>query len=197
MPSKPDQRLPPRLPMDVRPRQGETVSNYLERLAAANHLKTSVLRGYLQGAMDSRWRPRLDRLAAVSGRSQEVLRRTLAGFLCERCSAPLQLGKPGPARWCSASCRTMAYLERHPERAPVSGKPSITVSCDECGGTVPPDRASPWCSRECRRTARDRRGRCQRCSRLVTYRGRGPRPRWCSDSCRSMSSRDRRRQRTA
>lgn len=66
------------LPVRPRPKAGETLDSYIRRLAQANHLKPSYLRGYLAGPPDYLGRPRSTRLAALTGRSQTVLERTLA-----------------------------------------------------------------------------------------------------------------------
>jgi len=64
-------RLGP-LPIRARPRRGESIESYIRRLAQANHLKPSYLHRYLCGRYGG-YTPRLDRLAAVSGRSVTVL----------------------------------------------------------------------------------------------------------------------------
>jgi hypothetical protein len=66
------------LPVQPRPKAGETVDSYIRRLAQANHLKPSYLRGYLTGPPDYLGRPRPARLAVLTGRSQALLERTLA-----------------------------------------------------------------------------------------------------------------------
>lgn len=67
------------LPACPRPQAGETTDSYVRRLALANHLKPSYLRGYLAGPPDfsPRRRLRIDRLAGLTGRRQDVLERTL------------------------------------------------------------------------------------------------------------------------
>ncbi|MFF9819849.1 TniQ family protein [Streptomyces sp. NPDC014006] len=67
------------LPVRPRPKAGETTDSYVRRLARANHLKPSYLRGYLVGPPDygQGKRPRADRLAAVTGRRQNMLERAL------------------------------------------------------------------------------------------------------------------------
>jgi hypothetical protein len=71
-------RLQP-LPIAARPRAGETVESYIQRLARANHLRPSYLRRLLLnnpyalygGSVD------LDRLAVVANRRADTLRRVL------------------------------------------------------------------------------------------------------------------------
>ncbi|WP_127357131.1 hypothetical protein [Actinacidiphila soli] len=68
-----------RLPVHVSLRLGEGTDSFIRRLAQANHLKPSYLRGCLVGPPDygRGKRPRADRLAAVTGRQQAVLERVL------------------------------------------------------------------------------------------------------------------------
>ncbi|MFC7818662.1 hypothetical protein ACFUTR_28985 [Streptomyces sp. NPDC057367] len=67
------------LPIDVRPRLGETTINYVQRLARANHLKTSELIRILAPPPHTiGQKPALKRVAMASGRSTEVLALTLA-----------------------------------------------------------------------------------------------------------------------
>ncbi|MFI6800102.1 TniQ family protein [Streptosporangium canum] len=191
-----DHRLPARLPINVRPRQGESVASYVERLAIANHLAPTLLRANLQGSSDFRGRPQLDRLAAASGRTQEVLRRTLAGLLCERCAAPLRLKVQGAARWCSATCRQMAYRQRHRERFRPAPRPPIVNSCEACGTSFTSPAPSRWCSRDCRRAGQPPRQRCGRCNAVLPRDDPRGLPRlWCSDACRVWAYRERRKQR--
>lgn len=71
---------PPQLPVAVRPHTGEHYTAYLRRLAQANHLRPSVLRAYVNADAHAAQPLRLDRLAAISGRPAETLRRTLTGL---------------------------------------------------------------------------------------------------------------------
>ncbi|MET8294122.1 TniQ family protein [Streptomyces sp. NPDC005180] len=67
-----------RLPVNVRPRLGETTIHYVQRLAHANHLKPSYLLWILTRPTPTRsLNLRLDRLAALSGRSADILKITL------------------------------------------------------------------------------------------------------------------------
>ncbi|MFD7408413.1 TniQ family protein [Streptomyces sp. NPDC059866] len=67
------------LPINVRPRLGETTDHYIQRLARANHLRPSDLLQHLTPPPHKTGRrPQLSRLAALSGRSTEVLAKTLA-----------------------------------------------------------------------------------------------------------------------
>jgi hypothetical protein len=66
------------LPVDVRPRLGETTINYVQRIARANHLKSSeLLRCLAPPPYTIGRKPALQRVAMVSGRSTEVLALTL------------------------------------------------------------------------------------------------------------------------
>lgn len=78
------------LPVRPRPKPGETTDSYVRRLARANHLKPSYLRGYLVGPPDygRGKRPRADRLAAVTGRQQSVLERALPDLLRQKPAKP-------------------------------------------------------------------------------------------------------------
>jgi hypothetical protein len=74
-----DGRLSP-LPVRTRPAAGEPVSSYARRLAAANHLRPSYLRGYLAGPPSYLHGIKPERLAILSGRTVAVLGRTLTGL---------------------------------------------------------------------------------------------------------------------
>ncbi|WP_406485928.1 hypothetical protein [Streptomyces phaeochromogenes] len=66
------------LPVNVRPRLGETTDHYIQRLARANHLRPSDLLQHLTPPPHKTGRrPQLNRLAALSGRSTDVLANTL------------------------------------------------------------------------------------------------------------------------
>lgn len=72
-------RMPP-LPVRSRPVAGESVSSYVRRLAVANHLRPSYLRGYLAGPPRYLGPIQPGRLAVLSGRTVAVLERTLTGL---------------------------------------------------------------------------------------------------------------------
>lgn len=78
------------LPVRPRPRPGESTDSYVRRLARANHLKPSYLRGYLVGPPDygRGKRPRADRLAAVTGRRQDALERALPDLVRQKPAKP-------------------------------------------------------------------------------------------------------------
>ena len=78
------------LPVRVRPRPGESVDSYVRRLALANHLKPSYLRSYLAGPPDygPGKRPRPDRLAALTGRQQDILERALSDLVRKKPAKP-------------------------------------------------------------------------------------------------------------
>lgn len=63
------------LPVRPRPITGETVESYIRRLARANHLRPSYLRGYLSGPQLGR--VQMQRLAQLSGRHPTNLQRAL------------------------------------------------------------------------------------------------------------------------
>jgi hypothetical protein len=79
-------RLPVRVPL----RLGEGTDSFIRRLAQANHLKPSYLRGCLVGPPDygRGKRPRADRLAAVTGHQQDVLERVLADLVRKKRPRP-------------------------------------------------------------------------------------------------------------
>ncbi|MER6557480.1 TniQ family protein [Streptomyces sp. NPDC001027] len=67
------------LPINVRPRLGESTDHYIQRLARANHLRPSELLQHLTPPPHKTGRrPQLSRLAALSGRPADVLENTLA-----------------------------------------------------------------------------------------------------------------------
>lgn len=79
------------LPVRVRPCAGEITDSYVRRLAHANHLRPSYLHCFLNGPPFWFGKPQLDRLATVSGRSEEALDRALADA-----SSPRGRMKPNP-----------------------------------------------------------------------------------------------------
>ncbi|MCX4571911.1 TniQ family protein [Streptomyces sp. NBC_01571] len=85
-----EQRLH-QLPVQIRPRPGEPTDSYIRRLARANHLKPSYLHGFLTGSPNWFGKPRLERLAALTGRPPEQLEHVLADA-----SSPRRRRKPGP-----------------------------------------------------------------------------------------------------
>jgi hypothetical protein len=66
---------PQPLPVIPRPRHEETLTSYLRRLAAANHLRTSYLRKYLCAPPGYTGSVRVQRLAILTARSVEALTR--------------------------------------------------------------------------------------------------------------------------
>ncbi|WP_331755934.1 hypothetical protein [Streptomyces sp. NBC_01643] len=87
--------VPARLPVTVRPRPGEGTDSYVRRLARANHLRPSALHGYLCGPPFWFGKPRIERLAAVSGRPRTVLARALTDCRVPRRRDNLRLS-PAP-----------------------------------------------------------------------------------------------------
>src|SRR6266702_1593019 len=65
------------LPIQVRPRQAETVNSYVRRLARANHLRPSYLRAFLCGPPQYYGAIRPERLAALAGRPVWALEHAL------------------------------------------------------------------------------------------------------------------------
>lgn len=74
----PDRLCP--LPITPGPVAGEPADAYIRRLALANHLRPSYLRGYLAGPPAYLGAIQPERLAALSGRTIAVLERTLTGL---------------------------------------------------------------------------------------------------------------------
>ncbi len=68
------------LPIRPRPGAGEPSEAYIRRLALANHLRPSYLRGYLAGPPRYLGAIRPERLAALSGRTVAILECTLTGL---------------------------------------------------------------------------------------------------------------------
>lgn len=71
-------RLPQPLPFRPRPSQGESVDDYVRRLAAANHLPFSYLRRYLGRRTYGPIEPAM--LAALAGRDLTAILRALPGL---------------------------------------------------------------------------------------------------------------------
>jgi predicted nucleic acid-binding Zn ribbon protein len=139
-------------PLPIRPRlqPGDSTTIYIERLAHANHLKVDYLRQYLCAPPRHIGRPRLERLAAISGRPIDHLRRALTDHHCARCGTLVPLPKAtGPSfRWCSIACR-MAAFKGH------KLIPHRPTHCRRCGATLPASTGPPriWCSNRCKKAA--------------------------------------------
>jgi hypothetical protein len=67
--------LPPPLPVRPRPRHGETADSYLRRLATANHLRFTYLRGYIAIPRGSYGPVDPGLLAALAGREPPAILR--------------------------------------------------------------------------------------------------------------------------
>lgn len=67
------------LPVQVRPRHGETVHSYIRRLARANHLRPSYLHALVRSTTYN-GTVRADHLAALSGRPARALQHTITGL---------------------------------------------------------------------------------------------------------------------
>lgn len=65
------------LPIRPRPAAGETTTSYIDRLAHANHLHPGYLHRYLRDTAAGGSAIRLDRLAALAGRTPPALERAL------------------------------------------------------------------------------------------------------------------------
>lgn len=66
------------LPIQAAPRLGEGIDSYVRRLARANHLKPSYLHSVLSGPPFGFLKPRIELLAAVTGRPRENLEQALS-----------------------------------------------------------------------------------------------------------------------
>lgn len=97
-----------RLPVQVSPRLGEGTDSFIRRLAHANHLKPSYLHGFLCGPPQWFGKPRVERLADVSGRTVAGLERVLSDV-----STPRRRYRPGPGKAHLASRRPDLYLQLH------------------------------------------------------------------------------------
>lgn len=177
-------------PRQIRPIAGEGLNSFLERLAAANHLKVRHLRGYLQDPPSSR-RVSWTRLAAVTGRDPSALREIVEGARCVECGSLMFLRAGGSSRrTCSHACRQMAYRRRNPRP-----RDEREVICQVCGKkmTISVNKeARRWCSQRCRQKAyRQRRSERPEekalpepsCGVCDTPLGPGSRRRWCSRRC--------------
>jgi len=91
------------LPIRPGPAAGEPADAYIRRLAFANHLRPSYLRGYLAGPPSYLGAIQPGRLAVLSGRTVAVLERTLTGLA--RHTRP------------TAQARPPATPRRHPRAA--------------------------------------------------------------------------------
>ena len=181
---------PPRmLPIDVKPQPTDTVDSYIRRLARANHLPPGDLHGYLCTPPGFRGRPRLERLAAASGRAACALQHVLIDLRCAGCGrlqpAPAETGRR--ARWCSPACRKTAHRKLQQKPQPARDVESI---CERCGAPVLKSRPVRWCSRRCaaaaqRQTLReDAVVECERCGERFRS---ARKHRWCSPACREAA----------
>ncbi|MCZ4121775.1 hypothetical protein [Streptomyces sp. H39-S7] len=66
-----------RLPIQVSPRLGEGTDSFIRRLARANHLRPSYLHGFLCGPPFWFGKPRVERLADITGRTTSNLEQAL------------------------------------------------------------------------------------------------------------------------
>ncbi len=101
---RPEEPLPPPLPVRVRPAAGETVESYIRRLARASHLRPSLLQVYVRNPDVPTGAIRMRRLAAVSGSTLTALTRALTGL--PSASGP---HRPPPSRESRAARKTRLF----------------------------------------------------------------------------------------
>lgn len=189
------------LPIQIRPIAGEGPKSFIERLAAANHLKPRHLRTYLCEPPLHRGRPTWERLAAASGREPANLREILDAAQCPECGRPLPATRAGQRRrWCSSACRENSQHRWNYQEDRVA-------LCETCGKKMTIAARGPtpmWCSPTCcqaaRRTRRQsetelaQKSACAACGTLFTKaQQRNPTRRWCSRSCRNWAYTQRKR----
>lgn len=196
---------PSRLPVYVRPADGDTLDSYIRRLAHANHLPPTDLRSHLC-AMGSVGPPLVEKLAAVTGRPLADLQRALIDTRCGICFQPLRSRtvKGRPAHWCSDHCRKIARRRRVPLSLQGARRHAVhSAPCAHCGTVVARNRPFRWCSEPCRQASHEARwakGQCGHCGqnlrrRASSSRGSGHQPMWCSRICRVAAYRERLRAR--
>jgi hypothetical protein len=81
-----------RLPRTIAPFRWEAVSSYIDRLARANHIGVSTLRGHVAESCAAR--PRPDWLAVVSGQPEQVIRSRLCGLAGDPTALKQYLRRP-------------------------------------------------------------------------------------------------------
>lgn len=79
-----DERPAAPLPIRVRPHLGESTENYIRRLATANHLRPSALHAIACGPPNWTGKPRLERLAVLTGRPVDHLNEALTDAVVPR-----------------------------------------------------------------------------------------------------------------
>lgn len=164
---------PSRLPISTRPRPGDTVAGYIARLAAANHLALSYLRGYLRPTGGYSNAVDLERLAALSGHDPGVLTKVFTSPRCLHCASVLPTdAKKTSGSWCSARCRQAATALRQNPRSwnidTGNTGSGDQAACPRCGQPIERSRtgrAPRWCSATCRKAAYDDRYRNERTRR--------------------------------
>lgn len=185
-------RSPAPLPRQIRPVAGEGLTSFIERLAAANHVKATYLRRYL---VDPPWSwsgsPSWERLAAVVGRDPSSLKEILLGRRCIECgTVTFQPHGGSPRQTCSQACRQATYRRRNPKPQ----KEERRAACQGCGEKLTfVARGAPrsWCSVSCRQIAERQRRRDRADARRTPNLACGVcdaplepgRRRWCSDRC--------------
>jgi hypothetical protein len=93
------------LPIDVRPRVGESVEGYIRRLARANHLRPSYLYQYLCTPQYHGGTLQPELLAQITGRPLSVLERVLPSLRLRKPATPL----PPPRRFATGPERIRLY----------------------------------------------------------------------------------------
>lgn len=94
------------LPIDVRPRVGESVEGYIRRLARANHLRPSYLYQYLCTPQYHSGTLQPELLAQITGRPLSVLERVLPAL---RPRKPAIAPPPPPRRFATGPDRIRLY----------------------------------------------------------------------------------------
>ncbi|MEV7086334.1 hypothetical protein AB0O07_10600 [Streptomyces sp. NPDC093085] len=134
------------LPLQIRPIAGEGCYPFIARLAQANCLPPSCLRRFLAGPPGYRGNPSWERLAALTGRDAEQLRRILDTTKCKECGSVFLLDRTFGhlPRYCSARCRARPSLKR-----------KITEPCRICQQPMKIQfgQRHRLCSSACRRVA--------------------------------------------
>jgi hypothetical protein len=102
-----------KLPFQVRPIAGEGCCPFIARLARANCLPPAYLWRFLAGPPRYHGRPSWARIAAVTGRDPEQLRKTLDTVKCKKCGSEFAVIRTFGVmpRYCSTRCRVP---QKHP-----------------------------------------------------------------------------------
>lgn len=135
-----------KLPFQIRPIAGEGGRSFIARLAQANHLPPAYLRKFL---VEPPWGPgplSWNRLAEVSGRDPQLLRKILDTAKCKECGTSIPPKAPfgRPPFLCSSRCRSWAHR-----------RTLTTVACRVCQQpmVLRLGQRQRLCSSACRRAA--------------------------------------------